>query len=768
MDRKLSLLVEGQVPEFVREEYPLFVTFLEAYYEFLENKQGTKTNDLLKEAEDLRTIFDVDQSIDDFEDYFFNTYASLIPVDVQGNKDLLIKNILPLYQSKGSESSFKLLFRFLFAEDPTITYPRDNIFRASDGQWKIDKSIKVSTQVSSFYTADGNTKQFKIISQLPVANLDVYIDSVLTTFGFTVLKEYDLIIFNSNLAANSNLEIFYDSIDKNIFVNRQLTGAISGATTVVESVFNRYLNNEEIFELFVDDNLTAGVFDVGEILETDVFVGEDLVDVRLRSISELKEISVTNSGANYNVGDPVIITAPRSTRTPQAVVSSVSKGVIDSITILNGGAGFKLNAPISAGGFGKPFVDIDVVSISTTSGNSANVFRIFSDVISDIDPANTYINAASYGLSGTYSGNSNSVIRHTFSNTSYSNIGEIIGVQINSVEVIFSSIPIFNAESANLVIANIGSTLTNTTVYINSFGSLGKIKINNPGTGYNIGDELVFTNQSGSFGLGASAEVRDIGVGGIIEKIEFVPSKITGTANVFTVNANVIGTSTFFQANLIVGDLIMVNGETKLVSTITSNTLMTVNTAFLSNSTGKPVRVYGNHLIGGQGYTQDKLPNVTITSTGGSGANVEVVAVMGDGEQFTANIGNNKPGGVQSVLILDAGKSLQSVPNFDLSQSGDGTATVTANLIPTVEEFPGRWTSQKGLISSAYMKLQGKDYYIDYSYVISSTIQFSKYKQVLKELLHPAGLIPYVEIIRIDEITTTESSVESSIVQEPA
>ena len=103
-----------------------------------------------------------------------------------------------------------------------------------------------------------------------------------------------------------------------------------------------------------------------------------------------------------------------------------------------------------------------------------------------------------------------------------------------------------------------------------------------------------------------------------------------------------------------------------------------------------------------------------------------------------------------------------------MSQSGDGTATVTANLIPTVEEFPGRWTSQKGLISSAYMKLQGKDYYIDYSYVISSTIQFSKYKQVLKELLHPAGLIPYVEIIRIDEITTTESSVESSIVQEPA
>ena len=42
-----SLLVPSQLPEFVRDEYPTFVTFLEAYYEFLEKKQGTKKNDLI-------------------------------------------------------------------------------------------------------------------------------------------------------------------------------------------------------------------------------------------------------------------------------------------------------------------------------------------------------------------------------------------------------------------------------------------------------------------------------------------------------------------------------------------------------------------------------------------------------------------------------------------------------------------------------------------------------------------------------------------------
>lgn len=767
MDNKTSILVNGQVPEFVREEYPLFLTFLEAYYEFLENKQGSNKNDLITQSKKLKTVFDVDKSIDEFEEYFFNTYASLIPVDVQGNKDLLIKNILPLYQAKGSENSFKLLFRFLFAEEPTISYPRDSILRASDGKWKRDTSIKVTTNISSFYIADGNTKEFKIVSKLDSTGLDVYLNGVLATTGFKVLKEYNLIVFDSNLSANTQLEIFYDTVDKTVFNNRKVTGKTSGATTIVEKGFNRYLNNREILELFVDNKTTIGEFNIGETLETDVFVGETLVTVRMRTVSELNSITVTNSGSNYNVGDPVIITAPRSERTPQAIVTSVYKGSIETITILKGGAGFKVNSPIKVNGIGKPFVDIDINSVLLTSDSTANTFRIFSDVISDIDPANTYINTASYGLSG-ITGNSNSIIRQTFSNTAYTNIGEIIGVQINSTQIAFSAQPTFNAESANLVIANVGSTLSNTTVFIDSFGSLGKTIIINGGTGYAVRDELNFINLPGSYGVGAAAEVTKVDANGSIQKVEFVPSKITGTANVFTTNTNVIGTGTSFNTELLIGDQIMINGEVKKVSTITSNTLFSVNTAFSANSSGKPVRVYGIYLVGGQGYEQNKLPTVTVTSAGGSSANIQIVTIMGDGEQFTASLGNKNPGGVETIAILDAGLGLQSVPEISLAGYGDGAATAEASLVPTVETFPGRWQNQDGLISSTYMKLQGKDYYIDYSYVISSSIEFSKYKQVLRELLHPAGTIAYAEVTRLDELPNQKIKVESHIVQEAA
>ena len=140
-DQKVSTLIYQQVPEYVREEYPLFISFLEAYYEFLETKQGTQKNDLLAQAKDIRYLTDVDESIDEFERNFFETFAYLLPRDVTVDKAFLIKNLLPLYLSKGSESSFKFLFRLLFGQELDIKYPKNEILRASDGKWEIENEI---------------------------------------------------------------------------------------------------------------------------------------------------------------------------------------------------------------------------------------------------------------------------------------------------------------------------------------------------------------------------------------------------------------------------------------------------------------------------------------------------------------------------------------------------------------------------------------------------------------------------------------------------
>jgi hypothetical protein len=767
MDQKTSILINRQVPEYVREEYPLFLTFLEAYYEFLESKQGSQKNDLTTQLKSLRDISDVDESIEEFETQFLNSFASLIPVDAQIDKSFLLKNILPLYQAKGSENSFKLIFRMLFGEETDVFYPRDNILRASDGNWKIDATIKVSTDdISSFYIGTGTTKEFNLLTKESSENIQVYVGGVLQTTGFKVFKEYQLLSFDVPVANNSIVEVFYTSVDKNIFTNRKLTGKNSDATVLVEKVFSTIVNNESVFDLYIDTNSLIGEFEIGEQIETDLFVNDVLVNARLRSVSKLNEIIIIDSGSNYNVGDPVIIIAPGAARQPKAIISSVSTSTFQSVDILLGGAGFEVGSNVTTEGFFAPIFDIKVNSVLLNSSNSANSLQIFSDVISDIDPSNTTIGDLDYGLSGPLSGNANTVIAQSFSNTSFINIGEIIGLQINSVQAIFSTVPVLDVEPAKLTISNVGSTLTNTTISIKSYGSIGKTAIRSGGQDYVVGDELIFTNKPGFFGVGAEAEVREVDANGSITLVKLVPPKIAGTVNVFTSNVTVIGTSTQFETELIVGDKILINDENKIVLEILSNTTINVDSTFETSSNDEKIRLYGKNLVGGGNYKQEGLPTITVNSLLGTSANIEVVAIMGEGEDLQPVLGNVKPGGIETITIIDAGKSLISAPEIVLTDYGDGQGRAEATLIPSFEELPGKWINSDGIISDRSMKLQGLDYYIDYSYVTVSGVQFKKYKEVLKQLLQPAGTKAYAEIAKLNVIITPQSNVVSEIVQE--
>ena len=161
LDNKISLLINKQVPGFIRDDYPKFISFLEAYYEFLENEQFTgstsQKNDIQNKINVLKNISDVDVSLDDFEDQFFKTFLPYIPKNTSANKDLIIKNILPLYLEKGSEKSFKLLFRMLFDADVELNYPRDNILRASDGRWVVENVLRISDNFYSELYRDWET-----------------------------------------------------------------------------------------------------------------------------------------------------------------------------------------------------------------------------------------------------------------------------------------------------------------------------------------------------------------------------------------------------------------------------------------------------------------------------------------------------------------------------------------------------------------------------------------------------------------------------------
>ena len=277
LNDKTSILVNRQLPEFVREDYPLFITFLEAYYEFLENKQGTQLNDLTTQAKSLRYINDVDHAIADFESSFFNSFASLLPRDVEVDKEFLIKNVLPLYLSKGNEKSFKLLFRMLFNDEVDIILPKNNILKPSDGKWEIDNVLKVESDIRSVYVGDGTTTTFILAQQALAAEIIVTVDGVIQTnvTNFYIRKETKKLIFVTAPVAEAEVKVVYSNFDASQLNNRKVTGMQSGATALIERAVKRTitdsLNLGFPYQLFINNKTLLGTFTQGEQVSTDVF-----------------------------------------------------------------------------------------------------------------------------------------------------------------------------------------------------------------------------------------------------------------------------------------------------------------------------------------------------------------------------------------------------------------------------------------------------------------------------------------------------------------
>lgn len=134
---KISSIVASQLPEFVRDEYQTFIDFLKAYYEFLETTQ-----------KDPISLRDIDTTLDAFITYFKSELAQKLPYSTVDER-FLITRIKDLYLAKGSQASFKLLFRILFNKDITIQYPSSQMLRASDGKWNQDVSVFVKIIVGN-------------------------------------------------------------------------------------------------------------------------------------------------------------------------------------------------------------------------------------------------------------------------------------------------------------------------------------------------------------------------------------------------------------------------------------------------------------------------------------------------------------------------------------------------------------------------------------------------------------------------------------------
>lgn len=318
---KISTIVAQQFPEFVREDYPKFIAFVEAYYEFL--------NQYYKD--DLYELRDIDTTLDEFLQLFRKELSINVPY-TKVNERFMLSHIKEQYLSKGSEASFKLLFRLLFNKEIEVAYPSKQILRASDGRWAQEISIFVDMTYGNPENIVGKTLNITSADKSLTAIVDRYetVEVELPSKTFTVNPSVDVNVIGNAITIEEHGLITGTSIQYISNGNVNIGGLISGntyyvirvdidrillASTQSDSYSGKFLTltsvgsgsnhsfisggikqpSPNIFEIFINRKIFGKISKNDVVMLGDVFRGVVLSTTSL--------VQIVQPGINFKVGE---------------------------------------------------------------------------------------------------------------------------------------------------------------------------------------------------------------------------------------------------------------------------------------------------------------------------------------------------------------------------------------------------------------------------------------------------------------------------------
>ena len=293
VNKKVSTQIGQQVPDFIRSDAPLFRAFVEGYYEFLE-----QANNALDASRNLLNYQDIDSTIDKYAEYIRREIIPDIPRVTQANTHFLLKRAKDLYTSRGSEKSYKLLFRALYNQEIEIYDPGESILRASDGRFVKENSIRVGDP------ALGNTELLlgqNITGLSSGATAKVERINRTTESGFIVQE-----LFLSGISGDfQDLELVRNSGNTVNATIYNITGAITGINLVDKGA-----------GYVIGDSLT---------LSTPTSTRDGTATVAETDNFSAIEFKITHGGKGYTAGNNIIaVTADDNGTGASFYVSSLS------------------------------------------------------------------------------------------------------------------------------------------------------------------------------------------------------------------------------------------------------------------------------------------------------------------------------------------------------------------------------------------------------------------------------------------------------------
>lgn len=771
----ISPLVEQQLPEFVRGEYSTFVTFLEKYYEWLE-----QSGNVIKAADDIRNAQDVDLATDYYIQEIQKEFLPYFPQSITLDKRKFLKLIKQFYSAKGTPNSVKFLFRALYNEEIDIYYPKDDILIASDGKWVLPLALRLDTSDSNIFNIEkclliGQTSKATALvekvtrsvdRQLGITYIEVYISNVKKTFqtGETVYATYNNGITEITVSARligALSEIKIDPQNRGLFYNAyDATTGYSGDPVTIVGGLNPIANTPVGAVAYVGETTSGGITDV--IVSNGGFGFRDPAVTANTSIIDFtggfeNAVFGTESRAKISLLDETTKrTLNVSTTSIETLLSSpisnVENNSISSITTFSSFNVF----PIS-------FVTVEGSGGGYRTKPSVDVFSLYRETENDVLVCSSVnIVKGSYSITDntqnlTLSFDAGDMVR-LFLKNRYEELKEIVSVT-NTTITFAESFP--NDISGVSVYKVLRSDLR-------KLGSLGRIEITNGGENYNVGEYLVFT---GGSGYGANARIKEVHTSNNgIKSVEFLQTAeyvIGGEGysktSLPTITINTAsGSNAQMQILEITGDGESLNLTTSRIGAISKLRVISYGYDYVSapSISLRNADMLVSNVTSGQLFVSN-----TKVYQGTSNTNTTFTAMV---DKFVSANGFLRifdyKGSLNTTepLISDDGSVTANV--VSISYYGDGQAKATASFENGLIRLPGLYINTDGHVSSD-KRIQDSDRYHNFSYVINTTKDYNQFKNALNNIVHPLGTKTFVNRIDNNTEVVSKSLTDVGIIQ---
>ena len=343
----------------------------------LANTKVIKDN-IVRKTGKLSDYRNIEYSVDKYVDYLKDELYPSIPTTLYGDKRLVALKFKDFFESKGTEESYRFLFKLLYNEEISLYYPGEDILRVSDGRFEKTQIVRsvYTDSVFNFLNktisgatsnAIGNVVDIKryVIGSYDVAEMTLKLvsgtfsggevvsdvaDATLTATLYGMITGFNINDGGSGYQVGDQLSITGDGSSVDAVVSSIQQSPISalyyntighgyqlGTTAIVS---NSGTGGSglivRVTELANTYTVTSGAntYTVGEVSDVQIInrgsgyyrkpsiTLEDTVVKSLGLLSD-KLITISNAGTNYGVGNTLIITSLHAGNSGAGIIASV-------------------------------------------------------------------------------------------------------------------------------------------------------------------------------------------------------------------------------------------------------------------------------------------------------------------------------------------------------------------------------------------------------------------------------------------------------------